>query len=571
MKETIFRVLLFFVLVSLSTACQPIQPAQQVGPPLDSTDGQLHAHDDDHDHGHSANAGGLWNNLGDHSMPITVSDPLAQQFFDEGLALTYGFNHEAAIHQYEHALAVDPNCAMCYWGIAYALGPNINAPMDALAVAPALEAVQKALALAPQVSEREQAYINAIAQRYTPDELGDRSALDEAYANAMRDVVAAYPDDLDAATLFAEALMTRTPWNYWLNDEPTTDYIVEIQEALERVMAADPNNPGANHFYIHLIESTSTPERATPAAERLGSLAPGATHLVHMPAHLFWRIGRYHDAFVTNDEAVSTDDVVYADLPTGHWYPALYYPHNVHFMASASAMEGNSALAMSAARKLVDRVPVENYTIYPMLEDFMTIPYQVLARFGQWEELLAEPEPAAEYTYAHVVWQWAQGMAMANMGQIDEAKAMLAAVQAITPGMEEFYLQSGEIGNRVLLVAGHQLAAEIARAEGLPDEQLVQLEAAVKAQDDFYYTEPPPWFFPMRQYLGAALLEQGKADAAEAVYREDLVQLPKNGWSLFGLIQSLEAQEKTEEMSALQVEFDTAWQYADVTLDASRF
>jgi len=569
MNFTMYRILLFSALIGLMVACQPIQPVQQTGAPPNSTDG--HTHDHTHDHIHNESVNGLWNNLGDHTMPITVSDPMAQQFFDEGLALTYGFNHEAAIHQYEHALEVDPNCAMCYWGIAYALGPNINAPMDAHAIRPAWQAVQKAQELAPQVSEREQAYIHAIAQRYSDDRMADRDLLNEAFANAMREVVAAHPDDLDAATLFAESLMTRTPWFYWIDDEPTTDYIDEIQETLERVMAVAPGNPGANHFYIHLIESTSTPERAEPAAERLGTLVPGATHLVHMPAHLFWRVGRYHDAFVTNEEAVSTDDIVYADLPTGHWYPALYYPHNIHFMASASAMEGNSTLAMSAARKLVARIPRENYTIYPMLEDFMTIPYQVLVRYGQWEELLAEPEPAVEYRYAHVVWQWAQGMAMANTGQPDGAKAMLSEVQALIPEMVDFYLQSGEVGDRVLTVASHQLAAEIARAEDLPDEVIAQLGQAIEVQDNFYYTEPPPWFFSMRHYLGAALLEQGKAAEAEAIYREDLAQLPKNGWSLYGLIESLEAQGMTTEAAAIQQDFDAAWQHADVTLTASRF
>ncbi len=553
MKNNLQRILWFCAVISLITACQPIQPLPQ---------------------GHAGDAAvtGLWGNLGDHTMPITVNDPLAQKFFDEGLALTYGFNHEEAIHQYERGLAVDPNCAMCYWGIAYALGPNINAPMNALAVKPAWDALQKALDLAPTVSAREQAYINALAQRYSADESAERPPLDEAYADSMREVVAAYPDDLDAATLFAEALMTRTPWNYWANDEPTTDFIHEIQEALERVLASDPNNPGANHFYIHLIEATSTPERAEPAADRLGALVPGATHLVHMPAHLFWRVGRYHDSFTANDEAVHTDDIVYPDLPTGHWYPALYYPHNVHFMAAASAMEGNSALAITAAHKLIERIPAENYKLYPMLEDFMTIPYQVLVRYGKWEEMLAERAPGAEYGYATNIWQWAQGMALANTGEVDEARAILAQVQeqAATPEMEAFFLQSGEFGNHILTVAGHQLAAEIARAEQQSDEVIAQLEQAVAVQDAFYYTEPPPWFFPVRQYLGAALLEQGKAAEAEAVYRKDLAQLPKNGWALFGLMQSLDAQGKSGEVGDVQKEFDAAWQNADVTLTASR-
>lgn len=552
-------ILTLWLLGVLLSACQPIQPLPQAAQPMNHT-----AH-------HAAD--GLWGNLGDHTMPITVNDELAQKFFDEGLALTYGFNHEAAIQQYQHALAIDPNCAMCYWGIAYAFGPNINAPMDATAVKPAWEALQRAVALSPKVSERERAYIHALANRYSADETAERPPLDEAYANAMRAVVTAYPDDLDAATLLAEALMTRTPWNYWINDEPTTDFIYEIQATLERVLTTDPTHPGANHFYIHLIEPTSTPERAEAAAERLGTLVPGATHLVHMPAHLFWRVGRYHDSFIANDEAVHTDDRVYPDLPPGRWYPALYYPHNVHFMAAASAMEGNSTLALQAARKLIDRIPVENYTIYPMLEDFMTIPYQVLVRYGHWEEMLAEPQPAADYHFATAVWQWARGMALANTGKLDEAKALLAEVQtqAATPEMAAFFLQSGEFGNHILTVAAHQLAAEIALAENRPAEEITQLEQAVAVQDAFFYTEPPPWFFSVRQYLGAALLEQGNAAAAEAVYRKDLEQLPKNGWSLFGLMQSLQAQGKSTEAAKIQKEFDLAWQYADVTLTASRF
>jgi len=521
----------------------------------------------------------LFKNLGNHHHPISTQNPLAQRYFDQGLILTYGFNHAEAIRSFQEAARLDPNCAMCYWGIALALGPNINAPMADAAVPQAYQALQRALALAPKASRREQAYIQALAKRYSAKPLSDRTSLDLAYANAMRQVAQRYPNDLDAATLFAEALMDLSPWNYWTKAGQPTTYTSEIVSTLESVLQRNPNHPGANHFYIHAVEASNTPERAIPSAERLETLVPGAGHLVHMPSHVYWRVGRYHDAARVNEHAIRTDEATFStqrsrpDQGTHSFYALAYYPHNIHFLSAAAQMEGRSQLAVEAARKLVSKIPDQAYREIPPLEDFKPMPLFALVRFGQWQTILREPKPPAQFQYTTGIWHWARGMAYARQGELDQARSEYRRLRQIaqTKAMKELTLASFPQASTLLDLASHLLAAELFGAYGQTERAIGQLRSAVRIQDSLSYIEPPSCNYPVRQSLGATLLKAGRAKEAETVYREDLRQYPNNGWSLFGLMQSLRAQGKNQEAAVVQQQFEEAWKYADVKLTASQF
>ncbi len=518
----------------------------------------------------------LLGNLGDHHHSITTQSELTQRYFNQGLILTYGFNHQKAVESFKEALKYDAKCAMCYWGIAYALGPNINAPMDNAAVPEAYAALQQAQKLAVFSSPHEQAYVQALTKRYVAEPVADRAKLDLAYANAMRQVAKQYPYDPDAATLFAEALMDLMPWNYWTKDGQSTEYTNEIVATLESVLKRHPNHPGANHFYIHTVEASQNPGRALPSAERLETLVPGAGHLVHMPAHIYWRTGRYHDAFRINEDAVHTDEHTVGGKPdqgAQTLYSLLYYPHNIHFLMAAAQMEGRSQEAVAAARRVATDIPLNAYQEVAAMEDFMPLPLFAMVRFGQWEEILSEAQPQAEFQYATGIWHWARGLAYTRQGQLDNAAAEYDQLVAIaeSQAMDDLILYSFAQASTMLDIATHVLAGELAGAAGETDQMIVELEKAVAIQDGLHYIEPPAWHYPVRHNLGAALLELGRAEEAEAVYREDLRQYPNNGWSLFGLTKSLEAQDKTTEAAKVQQQFEAAWQYADVTLTTSKF
>lgn len=535
-------------------ACQPIQPMAETAPTA------------------AVEVAPLLGNLGDHTHPITTQSALAQNYFDEGLILTFGFNHAEAIRSYQDALKLDPTCAMCYWGTAYALGPNINAPMDPAVVPQAWEALQKALELAPNVSEAEQAYIQALAQRYSTDPNADRAALDKAYADAMRELTQAYPADADADALFAEALMDLMPWNFWTKDGQPTEYTDEIVATLQAVLSTNPDHPAANHFYIHAVEASPDNQRAIPSAERLAHLAPGAGHLVHMSAHTYWRVGRYHDAVTANEHAIHSDEAYLPDrgVQLTEWYPAAYYNHNVDFLLAAAQMEGNSKLAIEAANKLVEGVPEELYE-QTYFEYFKPMPIFALARFGKWDEILQQPQPDATYQYTTGAWHYARGLAFVRQGELDKATTELTALQtiAVTEAMKALVLYSFATADQILQMEAHALAAELAAAQGDFTRAIAELEAGVELQDNLAYIEPPAFYYPLRQTLGALLLAADRPADAEAVYRADLAQYPQNGWSLFGLGQSLTAQGKED--AEVQKAFAAAWQYADVTLTASRF
>lgn len=449
------------------------------------------------------------------------------------------------------------------------LGPNINMPMDAAAEAPAHEAVQKAVSLADKASRAEQVYIRSLAARYAGPG-GNRTALDRAYADAMREVARQFPDDLDAQALFAEAMMDLRPWDYWTKTGEPNPGTTEIVSTLERAIKRDRNHPGACHLYIHAVEA-ATPQLAVPCAERLAQLVPGAGHLVHMPAHIYMRVGRYDDAVKSNVSAVSVDHhYIEGHQPAG-LYPLIYYPHNVHFLWSAASMSGRSAEAIKAARDLAVIVPDDAIKRVPPLEVFKPTALYALVRFGKWDEILNEPEPAKEFLYARGIWHYARGLAFVGKGQLDGADQALGELRLLSVALPDTHMVGLNSASRLMQIAGNVLGGELAARRGRTEEAVTQLRRAVELEDGLTYEEPPGWHAPVRQSLGAVLLAAGMAKEAEAVYREDLARHPDNGWSLFGLSQALEAQDRDKEAAAINKQFKKAWAKADVAPPASRF
>src|SRR5881396_2622506 len=514
----------------------------------------------------------LYTDLGDHHVPITTPVSLAQRYFDQGMRLLYGFNHGEAIRSFNHAAQLDSNCAMCYWGVAYAYGPHVNAGMDSAAGLAAYQALQQALARERAASPRERAYIDALAKRYAPIPPADRAALDAAYAAAMSEVVKRYPNDLDAATLYAEALMDKRPWNYW--DKKTGEPYpgtTEIVAQLERVLRANPRHPGACHYYIHAVEAVA-PEKAVPCAERLAALMPGAGHLVHMPAHIYIRVGRYADAIAANEHAVHADEAFIEGQKPQGLYPLAYYPHNYHFLAFAATLAGKSALAIAAAKRTAATTPARVAKQVPFLEPYLHYTYLTLVTFGRWDELLAMPLPPVDLAYSRGMVQYARGVALAATRRFAEAQAALDTLKRIAKSGTRGYAAAGwTTPGTNLQIATHALLGEIAARRGALEEGIAHFREAMKIEDDQLYTEPPDWYYPIRHSLAAVLLRGGRAVEAERLYREDLKRFPENGWSLFGLAQALRAQGKSAEAADVDARFARAWAGTDVTLTASRF
>ncbi|HEY5656374.1 MAG TPA: hypothetical protein VIY27_01160, partial [Myxococcota bacterium] len=436
----------------------------------------------------------------------------------------------------------------------------------------AYAAVQEAVRLARGADERERAYIAALALRYAQDPPQDRAELDRAYADAMRLVHQGDPLDVDAAVLFAEALMDLYPWNYWTDEGKPREHTQEIVALLEGALERAPDHVGANHYYIHAVEEFF-PERGVAAAERLGTLAPDAGHLVHMPSHIFWRVGRYDDALEVNRRAAAADEAFFARCRAGAFYSAAYYPHNLHFLWAAASTEGRSAIALTAARKLEAKT-ANRVGELPFLQEFMSTPILTLVRFGHWDAVLGAAPPDPQHRYLVGIQHYARGMARVRTGKLDAAQIELEQLDRVVqdPASEALLLAGGTASARRLLSIGSaHLTGEIALARGDADAGIAALERAVELQDELTYMEPPPWYFPTRQALGAALLDAGRPADAEAVYRADLKQYPSNGWSLHGLAQSLEQQEKTDESSWTEEGFRNAWARADVELITSRF
>ena len=522
-----------------------------------------------HDHpdagaGDSAGPPPLYQNLGTLHRAIRTTSPLAQKYFDQGLRLTYAFNHAEAIRAFQYATQLDSTCAMCWWGIANALGPNINDGMHPDAVRPAYGATQRAVALAKSSSTADRALIEAAAVRYTDDSTANRAPLDSAYAAKLRVATRRFPNDPDIGTLFAESMLDLRPWNQWKKDGTPQPGTLEAVAALERVITKYPNHAGACHFYIHTVEGSHTPERALPCANRLPALMPGAGHLVHMPAHIALRVGNYTAAIAHNQHAVHADEV-YLDGPhTESIYGVAYTSHNWHFLSVAASLAGQSALAVDAAEHTRKLIPLEIARELPLVEYWIAVPYFALVRFSKWDELLAEPAPEAGLRYTNGMWRYGRGMALANKGDLDAAQVESDSLSAILQATAPDALAGIQSAATLLGIADETLKGTLAARRGDDAGAVSHLEQAVALDDQLLYDEPPPEYIPPRQLLGTELLRQHRPKEAAAVFRADLKDHRENGWSLRGLTLALEAMNQKQEAKLVDARWKKAWKEADV-------
>ena len=509
--------------------------------------------------------------LGDLHFEITTSSPEAQDFFDQGYQLVYAFNHAEALRSFQEAARLDPNCAMAYWGQALAVGPNINDPLpDQERQRQAYEAIQKAKQLQDNVTAEEASLIEALVARCSAQE-SDQESLNKAYHEAMNKTYQSHPDHPEIGTLYADAIMNTMPWDYWDAEHKAKPNTEACVDALKKVIKNYPNHPGAHHLFIHIIEAVD-PDQAENTADILRYLMPGAGHIVHMPAHIYIGIGRYADAADCNKTAIQADEDYIAACQAQGMYPLAYYPHNLHFLWAAESMLGNSQGAIEAAKKLADKVPVQQADELHFIQDFMAVPIQAYVRFGKWNEILTTPLPDENLLHVSMMTHYARGMAFVRKNMITSAKQELEAVNKIMndPASEDILAAYMNPTNQVAKIASESLAGEIAAAEGDHEMAIKHLSAAVKFEDQLAYQEPAAWHAPTRQYLGAVLVTSGKMEAAESVFKEDLAKNRANGWSLFGLHQSLVAQGKTEEAAQVNKQFTKSWQRADIPLTASR-
>ena len=518
----------------------------------------------------------LLSGLGTHDHKVSTEIPGAQRYFNQGLVLSFAFNHAESIRSFKAAQKLDPNCAMCYWGEALSRGPNINVTSDGKVVMSdndrleAFKAIERAKELMSSSTLKEQDYIIALSSRYNGQVGTDRSVLDRKYAQSMEELSKKYPDDMDASSLFAESLMNTMPWNYWAEDGNPKPDTVKVINSLEDVLEKAPDHPLAIHLYIHAVEASSSPERAEAAADRLGDLVPGAGHLVHMPAHIYWRVGRYHDASEANIRAAQVDEEYIAQCNAQGFYPALYYPHNIHFLWAASTMEGRSGLSIESALKVAKYVGPEQIKQFPVVEFFHTVPLLSYVRFGKWKEILSYSAPEQNFKYSTGIYHYARGIAFSSLGKNEEALKELSYIKPLidTPEIKNL-VKSGQPSAKLLEIADNLLLGQIEFKNGNYEASIISLKKAVSLQDDLPYTEPPFWYYPTRQSLGRVLIEAGKFAEAEAVFRKDLEDYPRNGWSMFGLYKVLEIQGKTKEAKKYKDKFDVIWQLSDIKLESS--
>ncbi len=518
----------------------------------------------------------LLDGLGTHNRAIRASSPLVQRYFDQGLVLAYAFNHGEAARAFREAQRLDPSCVMCAWGEALVLGPHVNAPMMPEDVPTAFAAVSRARAGAAQLSPVEQALVTALATRYQEEAVDDRSGLDRAYAEAMRDVAARFPEDADVQTLFAEALMDTMPWDYWNADGSPKPETQEVLDALERAIALQPDHPGALHLWIHTVEK-QRPELGVAEADRLAPLVPNAGHLVHMPSHIYLRVGRYHDAVEANRRATAADDAYLAQCHAQGLYPLGYVPHNHDMLWMAASMAGMREATQTTAQHLAHMTDPALFNapggLGGQMQHVTAIPLLAAVRFGRWDEVLSASEPAPGFAYPTGLRHFARGVALARTGEVARAYRELDALAPIAADMslDTLTIFGFNTPHSVLAIAERYLAGEIAAARGNTDAAVAALEAAIELEGQQMYTEPPNWPLQARLVLGAVLLDAGRAAEAESVYRADLVAWPNNGWALTGLMESLRRQDRASEADALRADFDAAWRHADTPITASRF
>jgi tetratricopeptide (TPR) repeat protein len=511
----------------------------------------------------------LYDNLGDHHYPISSSVPDVQAYFDQGLRLYYAFNHAEAIRSFREAQSLDPECAICWWGEALAFGPNINLPMDADSARSAYAAIQKGLTLRDHASPNERALIDALAVRYEADPPQDRAHLDRAYSDSMKALTARFPDDDDIRVLFGESIMDLTPWDYWTEDGDPRAGIAEALDAFEQVMAENERHPGACHFYIHAVEKLY-PERAVRCAERLADLMPGAGHVVHMPGHIYIRVGRYLDAIEANRHAVHSDETYIRDQRPGPgMYTVGYYPHNYDFLAFAASMIGRSGEAIDAADKVASLIPAELFNEPGMsfLQHWSTRSLQMRIRFARWGEILATPAPPSDRLHAGAMWHYARGRALLATGDDPGSREQLRLLEQILAdpaldGMRMEYNASTDL----LRIATHVLAGSIESDAGNHDAAIAELTEAVRLEGNLLYGEPPEWSVPTRHDLGTALLNAGRPAEAQDVIEDGLEQFPDNGWSLYLLSVALRQQDRNGEADEVTGRFQQIWETADVDI-----
>ena len=513
----------------------------------------------------------LLTNLGTWHRPVETSSGRAQQFFDQGLRMLYAFNFLEADRSFREAARLDPKMAMAYWGQAMALAPNINAPMPENDGRTAFSTSRQALRLKAQANEADRALIEALSVRFSPDGKGDRAALDRKYAEAMKQVAARFPDDADVGTLAVAAFMQTTAWDYWLPDGSPKPGVAESMAALERLIPRYPDHAGLHHYYIHIVEASDTHVRkAEPSADRLLEMMPGAGHIVHMPSHIYLRVGRYADAIAANERATMADEEYIAQCRAQGLYPVAYYPHNIHFLWAAATVEGRSAMAVETARKVAAKVPHHLGGQLPWTHDFPIVPLYAMVRFGQWEEILSEPKPHVPAPYPNAIWHYARALAKIARSELDSAREELKKLEAVraNPAFTRELADAPLAGN--VDIAIHEVRAELAAREGKQDQAIAMATKAVELQDAQAYSEPETWHRPTRLVLGALLLEARRFAEAEKVYLDDLARHPETGWALVGLRDSLAGQGKTADAAAADARFRKAWARADMPLTSSR-
>jgi tetratricopeptide (TPR) repeat protein len=513
----------------------------------------------------------LMDNLGTMHYAVTTSVPEAQKFFNQGLRLAFAFNHAEALRAFRKARTLDPGCAMCYWGEALVMGPNINAPMDGASVAPAFEAAGKAKAAAAKATAKERALIEAVVARYSADEKADRAALDKAYANAMEKAAAKYPNDAQISVLFAESLMDLQPWDYWEGGSKPKGRVGDILAQLEKVLKSMPDHPGAIHYYIHLVEASGDPKRALPHAQRLGKLMPGAGHLVHMPFHTYFRVGMFKEAVDANKKAVMADETFIASSTPVGIYPQAYYPHNVHSLLVSAQMAGDGRTVIEAADKLDQVVSDAAAKNIAWVQPIKAAPYFAHAQFSDAKAILALSDPGSDFPYVQAMWHYARAVGLAQAGDVNGAKAEVAAIAILEQTNEFADLAAGGVPAKDVLRLAQSVAnARIATAGKDSAGAIKHFEAAVAQEDALSYSEPPYWYYPTRQSLGAAYVAAGDLDKAEEALRASLIRTPNNGWALYGLMKVYEQRGDKGNARAARKLLDNAWLGDLQTLDLAR-
>ncbi|MGI9421068.1 MAG: tetratricopeptide repeat protein [Geminicoccaceae bacterium] len=514
----------------------------------------------------------LWDDLGEYSFAITTDVPEAQAYFDQGLRLTYAFNHAEAVRAFRKAQLLDPDCAMCFWGEAFALGANINAPMMDAALDPALVSLDEAKDRAENTSPREQAMIEALGTRYSAESDADGVELAIAYAAAMTDVRENFPDDQDIAVFYADAVMNTSPWDYWEVDGRTAKGdLADAIAAVEGVLAGNPDHPGAIHLYIHLMEASSMPEKAEPYADRLGALMPAAGHLVHMPSHIYIRVGRHLDSIEANRAAVEADEAYFARVDDQGVYRAGYYPHNIHFVIQGAQYAGDAENVRWSVEKLKGNVSEDVAAEVGWIQAILTAPYFAHAQFSTPEDMLAVEDPGDRFPMVKAMWHYMRGVAQATKGELEQARSEAAMIAELNSANDfQFLLDWGVPAPDLLRIARHVLEGRIAQQENDVERAVQEFKVAVDIQDTLPYMEPPYWYYPVRQSLGAALTAAGRTDEAIQVYRQSLVNYPNNGWALYGLAEAYA--ESGDELGADETRklYEKAWAENGMALDLSK-